>query len=65
MSKKAKVTVFFRPTVLHDHAASRLVKIPFTTNSSHDFDSLTDLISEMSVSVWSQQALMYLTTGMT
>ena len=26
MTKKAKVTIFFRPTVLHDHAASRLVK---------------------------------------
>ena len=26
MTKKAKVPIFFRPTVLHDHAASRLVK---------------------------------------
>ena len=26
MTKKAKVTIFFRPTVLHDHAASQLVK---------------------------------------
>ena len=30
MTKKAKVT-FFRPTVLHDHAASRLVKTEFET----------------------------------
>ena len=27
MTKKAKVPIFFRPTVLLDHAASRLVKI--------------------------------------
>ena len=27
MTKKAKVSLFFRPTVLLDHAASRLVKI--------------------------------------
>ena len=26
ITKKAKVPIFFRPTVLHDHAASRLVK---------------------------------------
>ena len=26
ITKKARVSYFFRPTVLHDHAASRLVK---------------------------------------
>ena len=34
MTKKAKVTIFFRPTVLHDHAASRLVK-----TDNHDLTS--------------------------
>ena len=31
MVKKAKVTYYFRHTVLHDHAASRLVKNSYKT----------------------------------